>query len=80
MVKRYRNSPSIILWSMGNEEWHCRADNRRGRVYRRRWCARTHELDPTRLCSAAVNGTFGIPFSDALDVEGFNYNLRVSDG
>ena len=21
MVKRYRNSPSIILWSMGNEEW-----------------------------------------------------------
>jgi beta-galactosidase len=22
MVKRYRNSPSIILWSIGNEEWH----------------------------------------------------------
>ena len=21
MVKRYRNSPSIILWSIGNEEW-----------------------------------------------------------
>ena len=21
MIKRYRNSPSIILWSMGNEEW-----------------------------------------------------------
>ena len=21
MVKRYRNSPSIIIWSIGNEEW-----------------------------------------------------------
>src|SRR4249920_1504977 len=21
MIKRYRNSPSIIIWSMGNEEW-----------------------------------------------------------
>jgi len=21
MIKRYRNSPSIIIWSIGNEEW-----------------------------------------------------------
>jgi beta-galactosidase len=26
MVKRYRNSPSIILWSIGNEEWHLQND------------------------------------------------------
>ena len=26
MIKRYRNSPSIILWSMGNEEWYLQKD------------------------------------------------------
>ena len=32
MVKRYRNSPSIILWSIGNEEWQLQDDDgRRGR-------------------------------------------------
>jgi beta-galactosidase len=32
MVKRYRNSPSIILWSIGNEEWHLQdGDGRAGR-------------------------------------------------
>ena len=36
MVKRYRNSPSIILWSIGNEEWHAAGrDGRAGREDRR---------------------------------------------
>jgi len=42
--------------------------------------ARTHELDPTRPCTAAVNGAFESHFSDALDVMGFNYNLDALDG
>ena len=41
--------------------------------------ARTHELDPTRPCTAAVNGSFESHFSDALDVMGFNYNLKAPD-
>ena len=54
MVKRYRNSPSIILWSIGNEEWQTAgADGRAGREdcaptwcgcatnsIRRAWCRR----------------------------------------
>jgi beta-galactosidase len=32
MVKRYRNSPSIILWSMGNEEWTMMQSSPRDRV------------------------------------------------
>jgi beta-galactosidase len=35
MIKRYRNSPSIILWSIGNEEWQLQNDGRAGRQDRR---------------------------------------------
>ncbi len=78
MVKRYRNSPSIILWSMGNEEVALEKNPQGERVIDE-MVARTHELDPTRLCTAAVNDGFDTHFSDGLDVMGFNYNLSVPD-
>ena len=78
MVKRYRNSPSIILWSMGNEEWTMMPQPQGVRVIDD-MIARTHELDPTRLCSAAVNAAFETRFPEQLDVMGFNYNLKVHD-
>ena len=81
MVKRYRNSPSIILWSVGNEENH---------IAGRRWPSRArgspptmvrrcHELDPTRVVSAAVNGDNEKGVSDAFDIIGFNYDLEFPD-
>jgi beta-galactosidase len=79
MVKRYRNSPSIILWSMGNEEWTMMPQPQGVRVIDD-MIARAHELDPTRLCSAAVNGSFETHFPERLDVMGFNYNLKDLDG
>ncbi len=78
MVKRYRNSPSIVLWSMGNEEWVLQKSPQGPRVIAD-MITRTHELDPTRLCTSAVNGSFDTPFPDALDVMGFNYNLSAPD-
>ena len=78
MVKRYRNSPSIILWSMGNEEWVLQSNPQGERVLDE-MVMRTHELDPTRLCTAAVNGSYDSHFSDPLDVMGFNYNLDAPD-
>jgi beta-galactosidase len=78
MVKRYRNSPSIIIWSMGNEEWVLQSQEQGERVMAT-MVARTHELDPTRLCTAAVNGSFSKGISNALDVEGLNYNLSDID-
>ena len=78
MVKRYRNSPSIILWSMGNEEWVLQSTPQGPRVIAD-MITRTHELDPTRLCTSAVNGNFDTHFPDALDVMGFNYNLNAPD-
>src|SRR5579859_3969036 len=78
MVKRYRNSPSIILWSMGNEEWTMMPQPQGVRVIDD-MIARTHELDPTRLCTAAVNAAFDTKFPEQLDVMGFNYNLKAPD-
>jgi beta-galactosidase len=78
MIKRYRNSPSIILWSMGNEEWIMMPQPQGVRVIDD-MIARSHELDPTRLCTAAVNASFDTHFPDQLDVMGFNYNLKVHD-
>jgi len=79
MIKRYRNSPSIILWSVGNEEWALEG-RPQGKPIVASMVARAHELDPTRLCTAAVNENFDADFSDPLDVEGFNYNLQAPDG
>ncbi|MGB0104696.1 MAG: beta-galactosidase GalA [Candidatus Sulfotelmatobacter sp.] len=78
MIKRYRNSPAIILWSMGNEEFTLQSTPQGPRILAD-MVARTHELDPTRPCTAAVNGSFESRFSDALDVMGFNYNLKAPD-
>ena len=84
MIKRYRNSPAIVLWSMGNEEWQMQTLDK-GRHIMHMMVERSHELDPTRLCTAAVNGNFSkddwvdIGSASELDVQGFNYNLPGPD-
>ncbi len=57
MIKRYRNSPCIILWSIGNEEGELQSPMaEEGAKIARTMVNRCHELDPTRVVSAAVNG------------------------
>ena len=80
MVKRYRNSPSIILWSIGNEEWQLQSEEaEQGAKIGAAMVRRCHELDPTRVVSAAVNGSNEKGVSDAFDIVGFNYNLKAPD-
>jgi len=80
MVKRYRNSPSIIIWSMGNEEWQLQDPlAEEGAKIATTMVRRCHELDPTRVVSAAVNGTNEKGISEAFDIIGFNYNLKFPD-
>ena len=80
MVKRYRNSPSIVLWSIGNEENHLQNDQAElGEKIAAAMVRRCHELDPTRVVSAAVNGSNAKGVSNALDIIGFNYNLKFPD-
>jgi len=80
MVKRYRNSPSIILWSIGNEEWQLQDSMaEQGAKIATTMVRRVHELDPTRVVSAAVNGSNEKGVSDAFDIIGFNYNLKFPE-
>jgi beta-galactosidase len=81
MVKRHRNSPSIILWSIGNEEENLQGTMaEQGARIGASMVRRCHELDPTRMVSAAVNADNEKGVSDALDVIGFNYHLEFPDG
>jgi beta-galactosidase len=81
MIKRYRNSPSIIIWSIGNEEWRLQnEDAEEGAKIASAMVRRCHELDPTRVVSAAVNGDNEKGVSDAFDIIGFNYGLNRPDG
>ncbi|WP_233842567.1 beta-galactosidase GalA [Dyella sp. 2HG41-7] len=82
MVKRYRNSPSIIIWSIGNEEFKLQKGELapQGARIATAMVERCHELDPTRVVSAAVNGDNEQGVSDALDIIGFNYHIDYPDG
>ncbi len=84
MIKRYRNSPSIMLWSMGNEEWQMQ-NLEKGKRIMAAMVERTHELDPTRPCTSAVNGNFAkddwvdVGSASELNVQGYNYNVPGPD-
>ncbi|MGP8269935.1 MAG: beta-galactosidase GalA [Terracidiphilus sp.] len=80
MIKRYRNSPSIVIWSIGNEENHLQEDMaEEGAKIATAMVQRCHELDPTRVVSAAVNGDNKKGVSEAFDIIGFNYHLEYPD-
>ena len=77
MIKRYRNSPSIIIWSIGNEEWLLQDSMaEQGTRIATSMVERYHRLDPTRVVSCAVNGDNENGVSVPLDFVGFNYNTR----
>jgi len=72
IIRRDRNHPSIILWSLGNEEPAIQKTEK-GRMIAERMKNIQHKLDPTRMCTAAMNGGWGSGFSLAIDVQGANY-------
>jgi beta-galactosidase len=80
MIKRYRNSPSVIIWSIGNEENQLQGPMaEQGVSIAASMVRKCHELDPTRVVSAAVNADNRKGVSDAVDLVGFNYHLEFPD-
>jgi beta-galactosidase len=80
MVKRYRNSPSVIIWSIGNEENQLQGPMaEQGASIAATMVRKCHELDSTRVVSAAVNADNRKGISDAVDIVGFNYHLEFPD-
>ncbi|WP_334009491.1 glycoside hydrolase family 2 TIM barrel-domain containing protein [Sphingomonas aerolata] len=73
MVRRDRNHPSVILWSVFNEE--PMQGTEAGVEMLRRMVHATHVLDDSRPVTAAMNGAFFDPVnvSSEIDVTGFNY-------
>ena len=73
MVKRDRNHPSIIIWSLANEEYFYQGTPTGARIVTS-MKRLTKKLDPTRPVTAAMNGSW-VPggISDVVDVQGFNY-------
>ncbi len=77
MVRQGRNHPSIILWSIGNEEIHRGTET--GARIAETMKRRVYELDGTRPVTEAFNGRFGQGASRVLDVQGCNYYLDEID-
>jgi beta-galactosidase len=71
MILRDRNHPSVILWSLGNEEWNIEGNEKGARITATMQ-AFAHHLDPTRLCTVAISGGWG-GSSTVIDVAGYNY-------
>ncbi len=71
MIRRDRNHPSVILWSLGNEEWAIE-----GNVFGERITttmqAFAKKLDPTRPTTVAISGGWG-GISKVVEVMGVNY-------
>ena len=79
LVRRDRNHPSVILWSVFNEE--PMQGTEIGYEMVRRMAAAVKKLDPTRPVTAAMNGGMFSPVnvSQAVDVVGFNYQIDSYD-
>jgi len=71
MILRDRNHPSVILWSLGNEEWAIEG-NLKGARITATMTAFAQRLDPTRRSTVAISGGWG-GTSTTVDVVGYNY-------
>lgn len=72
MILRDRNHPSVISWSIGNEEWGIENSEAGARIATTMQ-AYAHSLDSTRTTTAGISGGFRSGISDVLDVMGYNY-------
>jgi beta-galactosidase len=73
LIKRDRNHPSVVIWSLGNEEPE--QGNTRGARIVASMKRLQRKLDPTRVSTVAMNNGYGgAGVSTVVDVQGFNYN------
>lgn len=72
IIRRDRNHPSVVIWSLGNEEPAIQGSEK-GRMLAERMKNLQHKLDPIRPSTVAMNGSWGTGFSLAVDVQGSNY-------
>jgi beta-galactosidase len=72
LIRRDRNHPSVIIWSLGNEEWAIEGNAKGARI------AKTMQdyaqrLDSSRAFTAACSGGWDNGIGTVTQVMGFNY-------
>ena len=76
MLRHYRSSPAVVMWSVGNEvpgQW-----DKAGAATAKWLVDICHREDPTRPVTCGMDqfdGVFVNGFVDALDIPGFNYKV-----
>lgn len=76
MLRHYRSSPAVVMWSIGNEvpgQW-----DKAGAETARWLTSICHREDPTRPVTCGMDqfdGVFVNGFAATLDVPGFNYKV-----
>ena len=75
MLHQWRNNPSVVMWSVGNEvPTQKEAEGYKVVHFLQDIC---HREDPTRLCTSGINYDGHARrngFADALDIPGLNYH------
>jgi beta-galactosidase len=78
LVRRDRNHPSVVMWSIGNEIGE--QGNATGGAEGAELGRIVHEEDPTRPFTSAMNSaSAGSALAAALEIEGLNYQGAVSN-
>jgi len=72
MIRKDRNHPSIIIWSLANEEYFYQGTPTGARIISS-MKRLANKLDPSRPVTGAMNGGWGKGMSGVVDVQGFNY-------
>jgi len=72
LILRDRNHPSIVSWSVGNEEWGIEGNITGARIAATMQ-AFAKSIDTTRYITAAISGGVGNGISTVIDVMGYNY-------
>ena len=73
MISRDRHHPSVILWSIGNEEWLIESSGKGEKIARtmQQW---VHDLDPSRPVTYGNSG--GDRLVTVPDIHGYNYIVQ----
>ncbi len=74
-MKRDRNHPSVVLWSLGNEEWAIESNIKGARVGATMQ-AFAQRLDSSRAFTAAISGGWDNGTGMVTQVMGYNYILQ----
>lgn len=77
LIQRDRNHPSVISWSIGNEEWGIEGNIKGARIASTLQ-AYAKSLDSTRAITAAISGGWREGISNVIDVMGYNYIGQIN--